>query len=175
MNLSSFYCYVLPSFIFQSLAQHNKNFTMVFIYPSGWKLTPTGVNEDWLQYTHSTSQTPATLQARTLLPHTGDYTTHISTYNSTSEGTPYHSKIESYTAPLKTDAKLHLSGPPSTAPHPCSSLPQHTHRSYLILKPARMQLLFYWYHVTHPGVNSPLPTINYIPGHYYLLVLPNFS
>jgi len=102
----------LPSFIFQSLVQHNKNFTMVFFYPSGWKLTPTGVNEDWLQYTHSTWQTPARLRPRILLPHTGDYTTHISTHNSTSEGTPYHSKIESYTAPLKTDAKLHLSGPP---------------------------------------------------------------
>ena len=102
--------------------------------------------------------------------------THTSSHNSTSEGTPYHSNIESYTAPLKTDAESHLSSPPSTAPHPCSSLPQHTHRYYLILKPARMQLLFYYYHhITQPGVHSPLPTANYIPGHYYSLVLPNFT
>ena len=43
--------------------------------------------------------------------------------------TPYHSR----------HAESHLRGPASTAPHPCSSLPQHIHRYYLILKPARMQ------------------------------------
>jgi len=57
----------------------------------------------------------ATLRPRILLPHMGDYTTHISTHNSTSEGTLHHSNIESHTAPFKTDAESHLSGP----------LPQH--------------------------------------------------
>jgi len=70
--------------------------------------------------------------------------THNSTHISPSEGTPYHSNIESYTAPFKTDAESHLSGPPATAPHQCSSLPQHTHRYCLILKSARRQLLFYF-------------------------------
>ena len=99
----------------------------------------------------------------------------VSTHISTSEGTPYHSNIESHTAPLKTDDESHLNGPLSTAPHPCSSPPQHTHRYYLILKPARIQLMFHQYYITHPGVHSTLPTLNCIPGHYYSLVLPNFT
>ena len=57
----------------------------------------------------------ATLRPRILLPHMGDYTTHISTHNSTSEGTLHHSNIESHTAPFKTDAELYLGAP----------LPQH--------------------------------------------------
>jgi hypothetical protein len=52
---------------------------------------------------------------------------------STSEGTLYHNNIESYTTPFKTDAESHLSAPPSTTPHPWSSLPQHTHLYYLTL------------------------------------------
>ena len=35
--------------------------------------------------------------------------------------------------------------------------------------------LFYQYHITYPGVHSPLPPANYIPGQNYLLVLPNFT
>jgi hypothetical protein len=62
--------------------------------------------------------------------------------DSTSEGTLYRSHIESYTAPFKTDAESHQVAPFHNN-HPCSSLPQHTHCYYLIMKPARIQLLFY--------------------------------
>ena len=40
-----------------------------------WKLTPTGINEDRLPYTHSMRQTPATLWPRILLPHVSTWYT----------------------------------------------------------------------------------------------------
>jgi len=84
---------------------HSECYTVIM------KFNTIRINEDWLPYTRSTWPTPATLWPRTLLPHTGDHTTHISAHNSTSEGTPYHSNIENHTAPFKTVAESHLGAP----------------------------------------------------------------
>jgi 2-keto-3-deoxy-galactonokinase len=128
------------------------------------------MNEDRLPYTHSKWQTPATLRRRKLLAHTGNCTTHISTHNSTSEGTSYHSDIESHTAPFKTDVESHL-----------NSLPFYSTTSMFITATAHSPVL------PHIKASTNATSVLLIPHHttrssqsathrrlHYSLVLPNF-
>jgi len=97
---------------------------------------------------------------------TGDRITHISAHNSTSEGTPYLSNIEDQQRTIQNKCRIAQR----------ATLPQH-HIHVYHCHSTLTDTPSYWsqhgdsfcstnYHITKLGVHSPLPTADYIPGHY---------